>query len=172
MNVPINKDIIVVPSAISNVLIRNNLTFDDLLNLDKISQYFSNEDLSFMYNANESNGIIYGQTNVPNSLTSYWNNSQVSFAKVINAKDLLLPDLENRLGEEYSIKESDLLYELKDNQHNVIFCVVYPKMFISKDITKVTSLEITSSILSLLYDYNNYSTVASHPLYNGYLANI
>lgn len=171
MNVPINKNVIIIPAIIHNQMIRNNLTFDDMLNLDKIIESFSLDDLSFMYCVNESNSIVYGQNNIPNYLLEYWSESN-SFNRVFSVKELYLPDLDSRLGEKYSMKESDLLYELKDSQHNVIFCVVYPKMFISKEVTTVTSIEITSAVLNLLYDYNSYSTVANHPLYNGYIANI
>lgn len=171
MNVPINKKIIIVPAAVYQQTIRNNLTLDALLDLDSIMSQFSLEDLVFMYNVNEQNSIVYNQLNISNDLIDYWADSE-NYSKIFAVKELYKADTVRKLEEEHSLRGSDALYELKNTQQDVIFCIVYPKMFVSKDLTNNASLEITKAILKLLYDYNSYSVVASHPLYNGYMAGI
>jgi hypothetical protein len=163
------SEIIILPSFIYSGLIRNNLTLDDFLDLDKVSKNFSLEDLSFVLLLNEQNNKIFNCL-IDNSLFSKWCTNIDIFEQINKIKSLQEGVLDTRLAQPSLQKNNQKCFEIKDNHHDVIFVIVYPDMFSSEETKNSASKEIIYTLLKLLYGYNDYDIVARHPLFEKYLS--
>jgi hypothetical protein len=165
----VKKDeLILLPAFIYSSMIRKGVSFEDFLDLSKIKDQFSLEDLSLILYLNQNNNLVF-QIQNENYLNSFWIKSDLdTFNKVSALLNLYKGDSHLRLSDTTLFEDNQTTFEIKDNHSEVLFVVVYPQMF-NSDTISINSKELISSVLKLLYGYNNYDIVARYPLFERYL---
>jgi hypothetical protein len=161
---------IIIPAFIQQGLIRNQLSYDDFLNLDKVKPFFSLNDLALLLLLNEDNASVFDFEN-ENHLNNFWSNSS-SFEQINNLKQLQQSDLKQRLSDDSLFTSTSKPYEIKDNHSAVVFVVLYPAFFSTQELYSSNSKALVKDLLKLLYGYNNYDIVTRHTLFKKYLSSL
>lgn len=162
---------ILIPEVINKVLINNGLNYNDFLNLDKMRELFSLEDLNYVKNLNDEINKILNNTNettLSNYLNIYWNKSNI-YEQLLGVVNLEYGALLERISSNNGILTNKEPYEIIDTHTTVVICVINSKIVDDGIIKKDISNKIIKEFLQLLYGYNNYSDLAKEPIFHIYL---
>ena len=172
----VNKsDLIFIPDFIYRLISRNGLTYNDFLNLDKIREYFSLEDLKYVQNLNENINKILNNTSkevtVENYLDIYWKKSNI-YEQLLGVTNLDFDSLLNRLSDNNGIPSNKEPYEIIDTHTTVVIFVINSTIVDGGKIKEEFSCKLVREFLQILYGYNSYSTLSKNPVFTLYLDNI
>lgn len=180
-----NKPVILIPYFIHNTLKRNGLNLSECLDLLKLREYFSIEDLAIFSSLNSVDGFLavfggkkefyYGDSNFI-SMTWCKNVDKIVPEKKENFQNTLSlinrleswNDTSSRLFSKDCIEvESDVQYEVHDFESGFLGVVIYPGKFINNDIGLHKSL--ISDVLDVFYAYLKFHEVARSAYFRRYL---
>ncbi len=173
MSIRVEKNIFLVPYWLVNTVVRNNFTIDTILNLEKLIDVTSPEDLALTSLLNERSEKVFGIGSFATSLYDNWYKNSFGWSKFESQIKPLTPlvqdDLDARLFNESSKTEIyPVPFEIKDVNQNTFLVIIYPGFF-SEDDAKKHRFELTSSLLKLFYVYEGYDNMARRQLFECYI---
>lgn len=173
-NQPLNKKpVVLLPASIYQAMVRYKLTFDDFLDLGKANDVLALSDLCYVLLLNENTQGLLGQSkDVCSKLSTQWSRNNSLFEQLIAIKPVGMGELKNRLCSIESFENNTKCFDIKDISVEALFVIIYPQMFISKEITNSASKELIAGILKVLYGYNEYDTIAKENLFTEYVASL
>lgn len=170
-----NSEIILIPDFVYRIISRNGLSYSDFLNLDKIRDIFSLEDLKYVQNLNDNINKILNNTSkevtVDNYLDIYWKKSNI-YEQLLGVTNLDFDSLLNRLSDNNGIPSNKEPYEIIDTHTTVVIFVINSTIVDGGKIKEEFSCKLVREFLQILYGYNSYSTLSKNPIFTIYLDNI
>lgn len=170
-----NSEIVLIPDFIYRTISRNGLSYVDFLNLDKIRDVFSLEDLKYVQNLNDNINKILNNTSkevtVENYLDIYWKKSNI-YEQLLGVTNLDFDSLLNRLSDNNGIPSNKEPYEIIDTHTTVVILVINSTIVDGGKIKEEFSCKLVREFLQILYGYNSYSTLSKNPIFTIYLDNI
>ncbi len=164
----------IVPAIVFNSLKRNSMQVNDLLNLDKLKNILSLEQLSITYILNtigiklEDKSLF---TNLKNDIDDQWSNKDKDLFNIIKDRSLIdskIIDVKNYLS--LNIDNEDKEFEIIIMNNNDVFIVVFSKIF--ENINESTVDVINRSIVESLYNKLTFSNLASTAIFKQYFKSL
>lgn len=179
----INKQFVIIPYWVENVLNRNNIDLIDILNYPKLSAVLSLDDLAQLnaLQTLEESKTIKELTNGQCLFSSWRQSTQES--QWVELDSALYPlscskdlrrDLVERLSLEFAPMSYDThnstlpKYKIVDLNRDITLFVLNPG-FIDFEFDKINFFTIISDLLKSLYVYHTTSEVSSYQLFSKYI---
>lgn len=174
----IKKQIVLIPFWIQEILGRNRLPLSACLELDKLKNIISMDDIASFSALQQSFQKLIG-ISMMDELYFNWRNSipegypeNIAYAELVNTVSFdtaTISGMNMRLFEpEAKTDQYNEPFAIHDITPEVIGIVIYPGFFTNNTDTNLQKLLI-EGILKLLYVYDAYHDVAKTPLFRRYL---
>lgn len=174
---------ILVPHWIIKQLQRNGLPLGTVLDLKKLKQYCSQEDLAVMFNLNLNPGSVFGINHIRMELYGYWAaHSNSDFKSLSDVLPIHAGRLEERLFSTSSIEQVGLAssqdldgkaFSIQNvatglDEKDVLLVVIHAGYFGGPHSQKAQQ-QLVRAYLKQSYVFCSYDQVASDPVYLQYL---
>jgi hypothetical protein len=169
------KKIIYLPAFFYQAILRNSISFDQLLDYEYIKNKFSKNDLGTVLLLNTNYGDAFNFINDDN-LSPLWKGLNLpDFIKINEyTKELYLQKIQEGL-----LFDGNKKYHINDTHGSYIFVVIYPSIIdnclldintqIVHGLDNSDNFKLIKGILKLLYGYESYESIVNNNLYGTYI---
>lgn len=172
------KNIVLIPYWIRNILERHNLSPATALNLSQLKTVTSNEDLVLTLLLNHSSRALFSVDNVGTGLENYWcggySTSSPASCEIVMQLEQLAPlhqtGLDARLfGAQAIDPRYPEAFDIFDVNEKTLLVTIYPGHFGGTE-TLTHQSALIRALLKHFYQVFPYDALAREPLFERYLA--
>lgn len=173
MNHNVQKNIFFIPYWVKTILERNGQPLNTVLNLPRLSEFLSSEDLATVVVLNRNSEKFFGfKEDYFGVIENYWHNG-AGFEKYTNHVEPLLALVEkmvdSRLFTQEAFEDKYLTpFVITDIEASVLLIVIYPGYFCEPTKAAVAS-DMMRNLLKLFYAYEGFDAVARRTIFDRYV---
>jgi hypothetical protein len=176
MSIHTEKNVFLIPYWIVNTIERNHYTLDTVLNLEKLTDITSAEDLALTSLLNEDNSKVFGVNIYSPSLYQNWYKDGKVWEKfntqIKPLEQLLHNEIDNRLFNEASLNSNyQEPFEIKDIDSKTFLVIIYPGYFGGTKFKEYQN-KLGKELLKLFYVYEGYDCMTKRQIFEHYLNNL
>jgi len=173
MGIHVEKNVFLIPYWIVNTVVRNHLTLNTALDLEKLTSITSAEDLALTSLLNEHSGPVFGGSMYSPVLYASWYKDERSWNKFYTQikplEPLVANDLNDRLFNPAAREDRyPVPFEIKDIDPKTFLVIIYPGYFGSPE-SKQYQYQLIRELLKLFYVYEGYDDMARRQIFEYYL---
>lgn len=165
------KEVFIVPYWIKNLLDRHRLPLVTALDLSKLKEIASTEDLVLTYLLNENNAALFGSKAAFNAQYFFWGHPKHTdaLASLLSLTSLHLSGLQERLFDESNLDAAyPTAFEIHDVSTEAFIIVINPGHFGGSQAV-VNQRHLVRAYLKQWYGYSSYQEMAQSPLFEQYV---